>query len=85
MSIPKISEAELKMAALSSALTDMLASLSYENLVLRRIVGISAEQYEAAARDFGSLAWQSRRDEIHQKIQELTRAALARMTGGTVQ
>jgi hypothetical protein len=88
MAIPKIFETELKFAALSSAMTEMLASLSYENAVLRDFLEkrgyFSRAEYEKALKDYGRAAWETHRGQAHHKIQELMAAALDRMKGGTV-
>lgn len=86
----EISELGLKFAAFSSAVTDMLASLSYENAVLRDLLvthgHLSVGEYDQTVKKFGQAAWETQRSRVHNKVHELTDAALARLKGsGPVQ
>jgi len=80
------SKSEIKMAALSSALTEMVASFSYENLILRKILEkhgqLSSDEFESSVKSYGRDQWEKHLDAVHRKIRELSAAALARMKGG---
>jgi hypothetical protein len=88
MKIPEMSEDELKMAALSSAMASVLASVACENALLRSILKehglLSDEEWTSAMREFSASKWKTFQTEIDAKIRQQAERALARMTRGPV-
>lgn len=89
MNSSQLSNVELKMAALSSAMAEVLASVACENAVLRALLvedGVLDEKkWEPALRDFAAQKWQARKNEIETTIQRRATDIRQRMMSGPIQ
>lgn len=81
-------QTKTKMAAFSSAISEMLASVAGENAVLREILeerGIfSRSDFESEMQSFAKMRWQSFADQMADKISKLAERKLRDMEGGVV-
>jgi len=82
----EVSEPELKMAALASAMSEVLASVACENAVLRGLLVengfLDEAKWNPALRDFVAQKWQLRKDEIETTIQRRAKDIRQRMMSG---
>ena len=89
MTSSQLSTVELKMAALSSGIASVLASVACENALLRVILrerGVLTDaEWMTQQKQFAALKGKVFEAEISAKIQEESQRALARMTGGPIQ
>ena len=82
----EVSEPELKMAALSSAMAEVLASVACENAVLRTLLvkngALNEKEWEPALCEFAAQKWQARKNEIETTIQKRAKDIRQKMMSG---
>jgi len=85
----QLSNVELKMAALSSGMASVLASVACENALLRVILrerGVLTDaEWMTQHKKFAAVKGKAFEAEISAKIREESQRALARMSGGPIQ
>ncbi len=79
-------ETELRFAALSEAMCDVLASVAADSVVVRLLLDakkmVLDNEFDAALADFRQTGkWQQYRDQIAKRIHEMTKAKLDSMRG----
>ena len=88
MDIPELTESEMKLAAFSSAMVSVLASIACENALLRSILKergfLSDEQWTSQLREFAALKWKTFQTQIDDTVHQESKRALARMRQGPV-
>jgi hypothetical protein len=86
METPGVSESELRMTALASAMAAVLATAACENALLRSILTerglISDDEWTAELKRFAALKWKFFENKIHSNILRESKRVLARMKGG---
>ena len=89
MNIPELSEEGLKMAALSSAMVSVLASVYCENALLREILKekglLSDEEWVNQLKEFSASKWKQYQSQIQETIQRKSGDFLKKQGGAQPQ